>query len=83
MPIIFAIIVEIYRNQFKRIYLKKQKLFLDILLHFWNLNKILNIVKKKLEPHNLSISKIIQSHKCGCLNVKQVLFRNTIHQSMC
>ena len=47
MPIILAIIVEIYRNQFKRIYLKKQKLFLDILLHFWNLNKILNIVKKK------------------------------------
>ena len=27
-------------NKFKRLYLKKQKVFLDILLHFWNVHEI-------------------------------------------
>ena len=27
-------------NKFKRLYLKKQKNFLDFLLHFWNVHEI-------------------------------------------
>ena len=34
-------------NKFKRLYLKKQKVFLDFLLHFWNVHEIWNILKKK------------------------------------
>ena len=32
-------------NKFKRLYLKKQKVFLDFLLHFWNVHEIQNILK--------------------------------------
>ena len=48
MPSILAIIRGIYRNIFKRIYPRKQNLFVDILLHFKNLHNILNILKKNL-----------------------------------
>ena len=33
-------------NKFKRLYLKNQKVFLDLLLHFWNVHEIWNILKK-------------------------------------
>ena len=42
--------VAIYKfsdNNFKRLYLKKERLFIDFLLHFWNVHEIYNIVKKK------------------------------------
>ena len=34
-------------NKFKRLYLKKKKLFVDFLLHFWNVHEIENILKQK------------------------------------
>ena len=34
-------------NNFKRLYLKKEKLFLDFLLHFGNVHEIKNIPKKR------------------------------------
>ena len=34
-------------NKFKRLYLKKERLFVDFLLHFWNVHEIENILKKK------------------------------------
>ena len=34
-------------NKFKRLYLKTEKLFVDFLLHFWNVHEIENILKKK------------------------------------
>ena len=34
-------------NKFKRLYLKKQRVLLDFLLHFWNVHEIYNILKKK------------------------------------
>ena len=34
-------------NKFKRIYLKKERPFVDFLLDFWNVHEIWNIVKKK------------------------------------
>ena len=33
-------------NNFKRLYLKKEKLFVDILWLFWNVHEIYNILKK-------------------------------------
>ena len=34
-------------NKFKRLYLKKERLFMDFLLHFWNVHEIYNIPQKK------------------------------------
>ena len=34
-------------NKFKRLYLNKERLFLDFLLHFWNVHEIYNIPKGK------------------------------------
>ena len=55
-------------NNFKRLYLKKEWLFFDFLLHFWNLHEIYNILKKKQYP-SLIISEIIASEGDVYLNV--------------
>ena len=34
-------------NNFKRIFLKKKKLFFGFLLNFWNVDKIFEILKQK------------------------------------
>ena len=34
-------------NNFKHLYLKKERLFVYFLLHFWNVHEISYIVKKK------------------------------------
>ena len=36
-----------YDKNFKRLYFKKEKLFFDFWLHFWNVHEIYNIPKKK------------------------------------
>ena len=38
----------ISRKKFKRLYLKNKRLFVDFLLHFWNVQEIENILKKKM-----------------------------------
>ena len=38
----------ISRNKFKRHYLKNKRLFVDFLLHFWNVHAIQNILKKNM-----------------------------------
>ena len=38
----------ISRNKFKRHYLINKSLFVDFLLHFWNVHEIQNILKKKM-----------------------------------
>ena len=38
----------ISRNKFKRHYLTNKKLFVDFLLHFWNVHTIQNILRKKM-----------------------------------
>ena len=48
MESILVIIGGIYHTQFKFIFLKNQKLCVHILLHFQNVRKILNIVRKNL-----------------------------------
>ena len=34
-------------TNFKRLDLKKKRLYVDFLLHFWNMHEIWNILKKK------------------------------------
>ena len=34
-------------NKFKRLYLKKDRLFMDFLFLFWNVHEIYNILEKK------------------------------------
>ena len=47
MGSILSKIVRICNSQFIQNYLKKEKLFLNSLFHFWRLHQILNIVKKR------------------------------------
>ena len=60
------------RNKFQRNYLQNQKHFLEFLLHFWNLQKILSILEKRMTFHNFNISGVIESEKCGYLNLDAV-----------
>ena len=39
---------KISRNKSKRDYLKNNRLFIDFLLHFWNMHEILKILWKKM-----------------------------------
>ena len=34
-------------NKFKRLYLKNERLFMEFLLHLWNVHEIYNILEKK------------------------------------
>ena len=47
MTSIPVVICRFSNNKFKRLYLKKEKLFVDFFLHFWNKHEIENIEKKK------------------------------------
>ena len=48
MTNIHSAICRIFCNNFKRDYLKNARLFLDFLLHFWNVHEIQNILKKRM-----------------------------------
>ena len=41
-------IVRICKSQFRCNYLKNEKLFRNILFHFWNLHEILNLLKERM-----------------------------------
>ena len=69
MTSISAAISRIYRNIFKRHYLRNKRLFLEFLLHFWNVHEIWSIFKKKDEYPSLIISEIIDAKRRGYLNV--------------
>ena len=55
-------------NNFKCLYLKKERLFVDFLLHFRNVHEIENILKKK-EYSSLIITEIIASERDIYLSV--------------
>ena len=59
----------ISRNKFKRHSLKNKRLFVAFLLHFWNVHKIWNILKKRDEYPSLIISEIMDCERGGYLNV--------------
>ena len=69
MNTIPAAIYRVYRNNFKRHYLRNKRLFLDFLLLFRNLHEIWSIFKKKDEYPSLIISEMIDAKKHGYLNV--------------
>ena len=56
-------ISRISRNNFKRHYLRNKRLFLDFLLHFWNVHVIWSIFKKRQEYHSVIISEIIDAER--------------------
>ena len=35
------------KNKLKRLYLKKERVFMDFLFHFWNVHEIYKILEKK------------------------------------
>ena len=57
----------ISRNKFKRHYLKNKRLFVDFLLHFWNVE--FKHFQKKHEYPSLIISEIMDCERGGYLNV--------------
>ena len=69
MTSIPAAICRIYSNNFKRRYLRRKRLFLDFLLHFWNVHEIESIFKEKDEYPSLIISEVIYAERRGYLNV--------------
>ena len=50
-------------NNFKRFYLKNQRLFVNFPWHFWNVHEIYNILKKKGEYPSLIITEFIASER--------------------
>ena len=69
MTSILAGICKNYRNNFKRHYIRSKRLYLNLLLHFWNVNEISSMFKKKHEYPSLIISEVIDAEKRGYLNV--------------
>ena len=63
MTSIPAAICKIYRNNFKRHYLRNKRFFLDFLLHFWNVHEVWSIFKIKKEYPRVIISEIIDAEK--------------------
>ena len=59
MPSIPEAISRIFCNNFKRFYLKNGRLFLDFLLHFWNVHNIQNILKKRMSVLAKIIRKLL------------------------
>ena len=53
----------IYYNIFRWDYLTKKKFFQIFFLHFPNLDSILNIFKKKHDPHSWSFFELRDSEK--------------------
>ena len=60
---------------------KKQKLFLNFSLRFWNLHQILSIFQTKDESQSLCISEIIDFKRGDYLNVNKLLLHITLRES--
>ena len=64
-----AAICRIYRNNFKRLYLKKQKTFSGFFIAFLKCAWNLEFFQRKNEYPSLIISEIIDAERGGYLNV--------------
>ena len=69
MTCIPTAICKIFGDNFKRHYLRNKRLFLDFLLHFWNVHEVWSIFKKKYEYPSEIVSEIIDAKIRGYLNV--------------
>ena len=56
-------------KKFQSLYLKKERLFLDFLLSYWNVHEILNILKRKEEFLSIIITEIVASERDVYLSV--------------
>ena len=78
MTCFFAKIERNSGKNLQRSYLQNQKHFLELLLHFWNLHKILSILRRRDDIDKLNISGVIDSETCGYLNARKLLFLNIL-----
>ena len=56
-------------NNFKRLYLKKERLFVHFWLYFWIVDEIYNVLKNQEEYPFLIMTKIIASERDVYLSV--------------
>ena len=75
MTSIPATICRIFCNKFQRYYLKNGRLFLDILLHFWNVHEIYNILKKNMSVLAYLFSKLSFPKKVAIEASRRSFFR--------
>ena len=75
MTSILAAICSIFCNNFKRYYLKNGRLFLDFLLHFWNVHEIYNILKKRKSVIALLFPKLLSRKEVATETSKRSCFR--------
>ena len=61
---------------------KKPKMFYDFLLHFWNLDQILSILKAH-QAHGSTASDNVDLEISCYLNVLQAMFLDTLGHSKC
>ena len=78
MTCFFAKIERNSGKNLQRSYLQNQKHFLELLLHFWNLHKILSILSRRDDIDKFNISGVIDSEICSYLNARKVLFLNIL-----
>ena len=67
-----SIPVAIYRfsdNNFKRLYLKNERLFVNFWLYFWIVDEVYKVLKKQKEYPSLMITDIIASERDVYLSV--------------
>ena len=50
-------------NNFKRLYLKKESLFVDFWLYFWNVYEIYNVLKNKKSILSKLLPKLLHPKK--------------------
>ena len=65
----------IYQNNFKRHYLRNKRLFLDFLLHFWNLHETSSIFKKKMSILGELFPRLLILKNVGTKTSKRSCFR--------
>ena len=83
---ITCFLVKIQRNSRDKVKgnsLQNQKLFLNLLLHFQNINSSLRFSKEKFTFIALILPKLLTPDGCGYLNSLKLLFQNTLRESTC
>ena len=81
-----CILLIVERNsckELKRNYLKNQKQVLKVLLHFWNLQKILHILKKRVRVMAQLFWKLLTLKNVLAWMQKKLFFQNTFLESKC
>ena len=75
MASIAVAICRIFCNKFKRYYLENGRLFLDFLLHFWNVHEIWNIRKKKMSVLAWLYPKVLLPKEVATETFRRSCFR--------